>query len=40
MEVLRQPLQGEISENSTELLTYIFELSYNVMKGNEYFDSS
>ena len=39
VEVLRQSLQGEISRNSTELLTYIFELSYNVMKGTEYFVS-
>ena len=39
MQVLRQPLQGEISGDSTELLTYIFELSYNVTKGTEYFVS-
>jgi len=38
-EVLIQPLQGEISGNSTELLTYIVELGYIVMKGTEYFVS-
>ena len=39
MEVFRQPLQGEISGNSTELPTYIFELGYNATKGTEYFVS-
>ena len=38
MEVLRQPLQGEISGNSTELLAFVFELSY-VTKGTAYFVS-
>jgi len=37
VEVLRQPLHGEISGDSTELLTCLFELSYNVTKGTEYF---
>ena len=38
VEVLRR-LQGEISGNSTELLTYVFELGYIDMKGTEYFVS-
>jgi hypothetical protein len=37
--VLRRSLQGEISGNSSELLTYIVELGYSVMKGTEYFVS-
>jgi len=37
VQVLRQPLQGEISGDSTELFTCLFKLSYNVMKGTEYF---
>lgn len=39
VEVLIQPLQGEISGNSTELLTYIVELGYIIVKGTEYFVS-
>ena len=38
VEVLRH-LQGKKSGNSTELLTYIVELGYNVMKWTEYFVS-
>jgi hypothetical protein len=39
VEVLIQSLQGEISGNSTELLTYLVELGFIVMKGTEYFVS-
>ena len=39
VEILRQPLLGEITGNSKELLTYIVELGYRAMKGTEYFMS-